>query len=74
MGYRRRKGAGSKFEKIMAAIFPNLMKNINHRYKKAQQTPSKRDITTPTNVIKLLKNNDRKKTLQAARKNMPYLI
>lgn len=49
----------------MPEIFPNVMKTINHRSKKAQQTVSKRNITTPTHVIKLFKINDR---------NMPYLI
>ena len=48
MGYRRRKGAGSKFEKIMAEKFSNLGKETDIQVQEEQRVPNEMNPQKPT--------------------------
>ena len=56
------------FEKIMAEIFPNLMRDMNINIQKAQQSSSKMNSERPTLKHILIKlSRDRDRILKAAR-------
>lgn len=66
--WRRKKGAETIFEEIMAEHIPNLGKTMNLHIQQAQCTPSSissKRITLRHIIVKLLK--DKEKILKAAR-------
>ena len=69
-GEEKEQKIGNVFEKIMKENFPHLVKEIDMQAQEAQRVPNKMDSKeahSKTIIIKILKVQDKEKTLKAVR-------